>query len=82
MQQPAGNMEAVEGMAMQRHSISRQMLSRCFRPSLSDRRFHWQVVLCVLYHGTERGLIERDHSDNWPDILKGLQGEKECPPAA
>jgi hypothetical protein len=70
-------------MAMQRHSI---LVGKCYRDAFGAIYrivgFDGDAVQCVLYHRTERGLVEREHSDSWADLLEGLQGEVECPPAA
>jgi hypothetical protein len=70
-------------MAMQRHSI---LVGKCYRDAFGAIyrivSFNGDAVQCVLYHRTERGLVEREHLDSWADLLEGLQGEVECPPAA
>jgi hypothetical protein len=75
--------EKTESMAMQRHSI---LVGKCYRDSFGAIYrivgFDGNIVQCVLYHRTDRGLVEREHSDSWADFLDGLQSEVECPPAA
>ena len=70
-------------MAMQRHSI---LVGKCYRDAFGAVYrivgFDGNVVQCVLYHRTDRGIVEREHSDSWADFLEGLQSEVQCPPAA
>src|ERR1044071_647630 len=68
----AGNL----GMAMQRHSI---LVGKCYRDAFGAVYrivgFDGNLVQCILYHRTDRGLMEREHSDRWADFLADLQGE-------
>ena len=70
-------------MAMQRHSI---LVGKCYRDAFGAVyrivSFDGNAVQCVLYHRTDRGIVEREHSDSWADFLEDLQGEVQCPPPA
>jgi len=70
-------------MAMQRHSI---LVGKCYRDAFGAVYrivgFDGNLVQCILYHRTDRGLVEREHSDRWADFLADLQGEVECPPTS